>query len=251
MVKHLNKPLVYNRGQFEVLVMKKQRLTDERVLENDALKRIFTEKKQELGITQASLARDLEISQGAVSLYLNGINPLNPPIASAFAQILQVPVSAFSVRLSKEIDRMAAVAEKRHIRSGMNNVTATGYHLNRVPVISWVRAGEWRDIEHYDCEDTEYIQITKAIKDGFALRVQGDSMQPEFADGDIIVIDPHAPQDNNSYVVAIHDDKATFKKLVFDGETPYLKPLNPQYPLLSWDEDTRIVGVVKQKIKIY
>jgi len=82
---------------------------------------------------------------------------------------------------------MAAVAEKRHIRSGMNNVTATGYHLNRVPVISWVRAGEWRDIEHYDCEDTEYIQITKAIKDGFALRVQGDSMQPEFADGDIIV----------------------------------------------------------------
>ena len=114
-----------------------------------------------------------------------------------------------------------------------------------------MQAGEWRDIEHYDSEDTEYIQITKAIKDGFALRVQGDSMQPEFADGDIIVIDPHAPQDNNSYVVAIHDDKATFKKLVFDGETPYLKPLNPQYPLLSWDEDTRIVGVVKQKIKTY
>nr|DAP17359.1 MAG TPA: repressor [Caudoviricetes sp.] len=32
---------------------------------------------------------------------------------------------------------------------------------------------------------------------------------------------------------------------------PYLKPLNPQYRLLSWDENTRIIGVVKQKIKTY
>ena len=114
-----------------------------------------------------------------------------------------------------------------------------------------MQAGEWRDIEHYDSEDTEYIQITKAIKDGFALRVHGDSMQPEFADGDIIVIDPHAPQDAGCYVVAVHDNQATLKKLVYDGTTPYLKPLNPQYPMLSWDESTRIVGVVKQKIKTY
>ena len=236
--------------------MKKQRIADERVLENDALKRIFFNKKKELGITQASLARDLEISQGAVNQYLNGLNPLNPPIASRFAQILQVPVSDFSERLDREIRRMAATAEAERIRAGvgipeLSNITATNFRLNRVPVISWVKAGNWRDIEHYDSDDMEYVQTVKFIEDGFALRVHGDSMQPEFADGDIIVIDPHAPQDAGCYVVAVHDNQATLKKLVYDGTTPYLKPLNPQYPMLSWDESTRIVGVVKQKIKTY
>lgn len=236
--------------------MKKQRIADERVLENDALKRIFFNKKKELGITQASLARDLEISQGAVNQYLNGLNPLNPPIASRFAQILQVPVSDFSERLDREIRRMAATAEAERIRAGvgipeLSNITATNFRLNRVPVISWVQAGNWRDIEHYDSDDMEYVQTVKFIEDGFALRVHGDSMQPEFADGDIIVIDPHAPQDAGCYVVAVHNNQATLKKLVYDGTTPYLKPLNPQYPMLSWNENTRIVGVVKQKIKTY
>ena len=123
--------------------MKKQRIVDERVLENDALKRIFFNKKKELGITQASLARDLEISQGAVNQYLNGLNPLNPPIASRFAQILQVPVSDFSERLDREIRKMAATAEAERIRAGMGtgspelaNIVATSFHLSRVPVIS-------------------------------------------------------------------------------------------------------------------
>jgi len=238
--------------------MKKQRIADERVLENDALKRIFFNKKKELGITQASLARDLEISQGAVNQYLNGLNPLNPPIASRFAQILQVPVSDFSERLDREIRKRAATAEAERIRAGMSiggselaNIVATSFHLGRAPIISWVQAGNWRDIEHYDSDDMEYVQTVKFIEDGFALRVHGDSMQPEFAEGDIIVIDPHAPQDAGSYVIAVHDDQATFKKLVFEGTTPYLKPLNTQYPVLSWDESTRIVGVVKQKVKTY
>lgn len=133
-----------------------------------------------------------------------------------------------------------------------NNVNLSLKHeLHRIPIISWVQAGNWRDIEHYDSDDMEYVQTVKFIEDGFAIRVHGDSMQPEFADGDIIVIDPHAPQDAGCYVVAVHDNQATLKKLVYDGTTPYLKPLNPQYPMLSWDESTRIVGVVKQKIKTY
>ena len=153
---------------------------------------------------------------------------------------------------------MAATAEAERIRAGMGtgspelaNIVATSFHLSRVPVISWAQAGNWRDIEHYGSDDMEYVQTVKPIEGGFALRIHNDSMQPEFTDGDIIVIDPHAPQDAGSYVVAIHDNQTALRKLVLDGTTPYLKPLNPQYPILSWDEGTRIVGVVKQKVKTY
>ena len=195
------------------------------------------QRRIELGLSQAELGKMAGVPQSTIGQIENGRNKSSTKILE-LANTLQTSVEYLIEGVKPKIREYS-------------NIGITGYLLNAIPIISWVQAGEWRDIEHYDSEDTEYIQITKAIKDGFALRVQGDSMQPEFADGDIIVIDPHAPQDNNSYVVAIHDDKATFKKLVFDGETPYLKPLNPQYPLLSWDENTRIVGVVKQKIKTY
>ena len=87
--------------------MKKTKLTDGREKENEALKEIFNRKKKELGLTQAVLAEKLNVSQGAVNMYLNSINPLNAQIASRFAELLNVQVSDFSPRLAAEIERMA------------------------------------------------------------------------------------------------------------------------------------------------
>lgn len=195
------------------------------------------QRRLELGLSQAELGRLAGVPQSTIGQIENGRN-------KSSTKILEL---ANALRTTVEY---LVNGEKSGAR-GVSNVAATGYHLDRVPVISWVQAGNWRGIEHYDSDDMEYVQTVKFIEDGFALRVHGDSMQPEFAEGDIIVIDPHAPQDAGSYVIAVHDDQATFKKLVFEGTTPYLKPLNTQYPVLSWDESTRIVGVVKQKVKTY
>lgn len=132
-----------------------------------------------------------------------------------------------------------------------NNVNLSHkYTLHKIPIISWVQAGNWRQIEL--SPDLEYIEITTPVRDGYGLRVQGDSMMPEFVQGDIIVVSPHAQPENGSYVIVVQEgDEATFKKLVYDGAKPYFKPLNPQYPMLEANEHTRIVGVVKQKIKTY
>jgi len=63
----------------------------------------------------------------------------------------------------------------------------------------------------------------------YALRVVGDSMEPEFADGCVVIIDPgHAPHDG-SYVVVEFAGDVFFRQLVFDGERRFLKPLNPKY----------------------
>jgi len=63
----------------------------------------------------------------------------------------------------------------------------------------------------------------------YALRVVGDSMEPEFADGCVVIIDPgHAPRDG-SYVVVEFAGDVFFRQLVFDGERRFLKPLNPKY----------------------
>ena len=58
----------------------------------------------------------------------------------------------------------------------------------------------------------------------YALRVLGDSMEPEFADGCVIIIDPgHAPRDG-SYVVVEFAGDVFFRRLVFDGERRHHSP---------------------------
>lgn len=61
-------------------------------------------------LTQGKIADRLEISQGAVSAYLNGYNALNARVASVIASMLGCPVERFSPRLAKEIAEMAKAA---------------------------------------------------------------------------------------------------------------------------------------------
>ncbi len=39
----------------------------------------------------------------------------------------------------------------------------------------------------------------------FALRVRGDSMEPEFRDGDIIIVNSALKQEHNDYLVVSND----------------------------------------------
>lgn len=123
MVKHESKPTVYNSVFERVFVMKKTKLTDGREKENEALKEIFNNKKKELGLTQAILAEKLDVSQGAVNMYLNSINPLNTQIASRFAELLNVQVSDFSPRLAAEIERMAKNVTPASTAPRINEIT--------------------------------------------------------------------------------------------------------------------------------
>ena len=82
----------------------------------------------------------------------------------------------------------------------------------------------------------------------YALRVLGDSMAPEFADGCVITIDPgHAPRDS-SYVVVEYAGDVFFRQLVFDGERRFLKPLNPKYGGFELTPPYTIRGGVVQQV---
>lgn len=86
--------------------MTKKALDPERKAESDKLKAIFNSKKRELGLTQEKLAHALDMNQSSVSHYLNGVNPLNAPVAAEFSKILDVPVEDFSPRLAQQIIEM-------------------------------------------------------------------------------------------------------------------------------------------------
>ena len=88
----------------------------------------------------------------------------------------------------------------------------------------------------------------------FALVVDGRSMEPEFHEGDIIVIDPRTTAQPGDFVVAKLDnaEHATFKKyrsrgVDAAGQPAFeLAPLNQDFPTLRVDADNpgHVIGVM-------
>ncbi len=97
-----------------------------------------------------------------------------------------------------------------------------------------------------------------ASSEPFALQVLGDSMEPEFPDKCIIIIDPAKFCGNGAYVFAEVEGERWFRRYVktADGEEK-LVALNPNYPEIplngrAWQVHGIIVQRnVKRKIKHY
>jgi len=84
--------------------------------------------------------------------------------------------------------------------------------------------------------------------EAFALMVLGDSMEPEFREGEIIVIEPEGLATNGSYVLAWHDGKFIFRQLARRADGWWLVALNPAYPAARLGDDLSAVrGVIIQK----
>ncbi|WAT26311.1 LexA family transcriptional regulator [Pseudomonas sp. GXZC] len=85
---------------------KKKDLSPELKAECEAAKKLFTQKKNALGLTQAKVAEAADISPAGVAMYLNGTNPLNAKFAVVLSRLLNEPVSRFSPRLAAELTQM-------------------------------------------------------------------------------------------------------------------------------------------------
>lgn len=140
---------------------------------------------------------------------------------------------------------------------GGSNITAGPPILQKIPIISWVRAGCWSEVDDqfqpgYAEEWIDSMSTTHP--NAFALVVHGDSMEPEFVEGDIITVDPEREAVNGSYVIAKNGgEEATFKRLIIDGPNVYLRPIN-ESKYKQWDMtgvEFRIIGVVVEKVKRY
>ena len=140
------------------------------------------------------------------------------------------------------------------------NIEPAPKPIRKVPLISCVAAGQLTEITNpytlEACEDE--VPVYGDVSDNaFALRVKGDSMEPEYTEGDIVIIDPAIhPQPGDFVVAANHEQEATFKKYRPRGRNDQgveyfeLLPINENYaPLRSDLERLRIIGTMVMSIK--
>lgn len=137
-----------------------------------------------------------------------------------------------------------------------NIVVDSALHNNRcsIPIISWVQAGAWREIvDNFPVGGADdYIMAHKQHgPHTFACRIVGNSMEPEFREHDVVVIDPDVQPNPGDYVVARNtENAATFKKYrprgIVDGREVFeLIPLNEDYPALRSDhQPIQIIGTM-------
>lgn len=90
-----------------------------------------------------------------------------------------------------------------------------------------------------DCEGAEV----------FALQVLGQSMAPEFEDGEVIVVEPGGALRDGSFVLAQLDGQWLFRQLRRDGAQWSLQALNPAFAPQALPDLAAVRGVVIQKAR--
>jgi SOS-response transcriptional repressor LexA len=81
----------------------------------------------------------------------------------------------------------------------------------------------------------------------FALMVLGDSMAPEFVEGEVIVVEPEGLASDGSFVVAQVEGDWMLRQLVRGEGGWRLSALNPAYPPAAIADLSPVRGVVIQK----
>jgi DNA polymerase V len=72
-------------------------------------------------------------------------------------------------------------------------------------------------------------------------------MAPEFAEGDIIIVEPGGLARNGSYVLACHADEWTFRQLCHIDDRWVLHALNPTFADVALTDLSAVRGVIIQK----
>lgn len=198
--------------------------------------RRIREIREKQGLNAAKVAERADVEASFLSKLENGLVWLGPESLSRIAQALGVGPG----------DLMPS-------DSPTSALNVTG---RRVPILNRVPAGLWEEIiEGRSVDDVcEWAPVIRSDlgRRVFALRVEGDSMTPEYSDGDVILVDQDAVARPGKPVVAQQGpDKWTFKiykiaRIDEQGrEIVKLEPLNDAYPPFYSDQmDIKIIGPV-------
>ena len=84
----------------------------------------------------------------------------------------------------------------------------------------------------------------------FGTHVPDDSMEPEFFEGDLLMIDPQAVPENKDFVLAFFDGKFHVRQYFFDQDKIELRPCSSNYPTIQKHRNEfSICGVVVNKVQ--
>lgn len=240
--------------------------------------KVLWDRMKQLDLTYEELARRVGVSGVYISRIIQGKVIPSDEVIYRLSQALELGLDRLILLAHYEkapppvkgvFDRLSGHSAGEFLGEAFrfdNIEPARAGEARPVPVVGLVPAGEFMPSEDGGFPPgvaDSYVYTDQKGRNLFATRVVNDSMEPEFQEGDILIVNPNLAAGNGDYVIAKlrPDNEVTFKKLVkvnrsADGISEpiiILRPLNSRYHdiVITDPSHVEIVGKVVEKKRLY
>ena len=229
--------------------------------------------RKSAGFTQDELAKRLNTTKQTISRYEKGDRKANQDMLFELCDIFGVSIDDFfpsqnestqtptTSPIQSIYDQLAPPRQRKVItyaeklrdeqekrrKAKINEVSEKVIDLYQVEVVSETAAASGFNYGFgYDDTDRETIEVDEQPpRHDIATKVSGDSMQPDYQDGDILyLVDKGLTTYNGDLAVIAYGDRSYFKKIYTENGRLRLVSLNDKYEDIILDfppaEDTHI-----------
>ena len=223
------------------------------MLSNKELGKYLKDSRNAKGLSLRQVNKISDISYSHLNMIENGKRNVTPALLKNLAKLYGLDY----IDLYEKAGYIDLIEdEKKDMLKKIGAIPLSEIETTKIPVLGKVKAG-YNYLAQENIIEYIYFNIDGSDKENYySLYVTGDSMEPLFDDGDIVIV--HKQDDFNNgenCVVLINGDEATVKK-VYKGTTGIkLQAVNPYYPPRIFTEEeikdlpVKIIGVVEKSIR--
>jgi SOS-response transcriptional repressor LexA len=195
------------------------------------------------GTTEAQIASAVGVPLGSLADILTGKDPEDPAIWEKFGRYFRMEVE------------FLRTSESEHGRTRVELPARSSYsaagHIRSVPLLNWNQMEEMGIMRNLPAViHAEGMVETTDVSGArtFALKVQDDSMEPLFSEGEMIFVDPDMECKAGDYVIAncqnMSSASTVLRQIKTLGGECILHPLNRQYDDLPLTQQDVVRGKV-------
>lgn len=176
--------------------------------------------RKKAGYSQEKLARKLGVKQSSVCLWEKGRNNPDTETLAKAAEVFNVPLDFFiSDEPRRELDSIRVIR-------------------NAVPILGTIGCGS---LKEPDTIPDGYADLPDGVRADFALKCEGDSMEPTFIDGDLVLI-RQQPEVENGQIAAVNVEGETTLKHVYHQQGGILLVAdNPAYSPMFFSDGKDVI----------
>ena len=197
------------------------------------------------GMTQTEVAKALGINQNTYSYWENGKTKIDNESLAKLSDLFEVSID-YLLGISNSYGFLPEPHYYEKDKNGnytrkfadINKIIAPHKKGIKIPVLGRVQAGI--PIEAIE-EIIDYEEITEEMArkgEHFALKVQGNSMDPQISEGDVVIVRKCSDCESGTIAVVLVNGKdATVKRIKKRPEGIMLIPANPAYEAMFYTNE--------------
>lgn len=224
--------------------------------------------RKSAGFTQDELAKRLNTTKQTISRYEKGDRKANQDMLFELCDIFGVSIDDFFPSQNEALqspttspiqtiyDQLEDDRQKKvvtYAERQLNEQNEEKTKINEVSEVIQLYSYDYYDHpasagtgQYLNDVRVERIELPVDIDADFVIPIKGDSMEPDYHDGDLVFIQTSVDLNNGVIGVFNYNGDAYIKQLVIDKDQAYLHSLNQAYKdmPITPDTDFRIIGEV-------